>query len=110
MSDSNLTVFENNYLETIKRYRDLVETINEFEDTKKKVLKELKRAMEYYGVRSHEIDSADLQCKMTLVAPTESLTIDTKALRISKPDTYDELIEEFPKHTTRDSYVRVTFR
>ena len=102
----NITVFNNNYMATMQRYADLEETIKELENTKKEVRKELKKAMEFYNVRTIDNDII----RITIVPPTESVTIDTKALRISKPDIYDELIGSFPKRTTKDSYLRVTIK
>lgn len=106
MTESNITVFNNAYMATMQRYADLEQTIKELEQTKKDVRAELKRAMEDYNIRS--IDNDIL--RITVVPPTESVTIDTKALRIAKPDIYDRLIGEYPKRTTKDSYVRVTLK
>jgi len=106
MSESNVTVFNNNYMATMQRYADLEQTIKELEQTKKDVRAELKRAMEDYNIRS--IDNDIL--RITVVPPTESVTIDTKALRIAKPDIYDELIDAYPKRMTKDSYLRVTIK
>ena len=102
----NELVFSDKYLATMQRYADLETTIKELEDTKKKVRAEIQEAMEFYGVRSFENEIL----KLTLVAPSVSTTIDTSALRISDPDTYDKLIEVYPKKTERKQSLRVTVR
>ena len=103
---SNELTFSDKYIATLQRYADLETTIKELEDTKKKVRKEIQEAMEYYGIRSFDNDIL----KLTLVAPSVSTTIDTSALRISDPDTYERLIELYPKKTERKQSLRVTVR
>lgn len=102
----NELTFSDKYIATMQRYADLEKTIKELEDTKKKVRAEIQEAMEYHGIRSFENDIL----KLTLVAPSVSTTIDTAALRISDPDTYESLIETYPKKTERKQSLRVTIR
>ena len=102
----DITVFNNNYLATMQRYADLENTIKELTETKEKVRAEIQRAMEDYNIRSIENDIV----KITIVAPSVSTTIDTKALRISDPDTYDELLENYPKTIERKQSLRVTIK
>lgn len=106
MSENAITVFNNNYMATMQRYADLEQTIKDLDATKKKVRAELQRAMEDYGIRSIENDI----CKITVVAESDSITIDTSALRISKPDVYDDLVDAFPKHMHKNAFLRVTIK
>ena len=99
----DITLFNTNYLATMQRIADLEQTIKELEDTKDKVRAELLQAMEYYGLRS--IDNDILT--MTVVAPSVSTTIDTKAIRISDPDTYEDLLDKYPKVTERRQSLRI---
>lgn len=103
---SNEVAFSDKYIATLQRYADLETTIKELEDTKKKVRAEIQEAMEFYGIRSFDNDIL----KLTLVAPSVSTTIDTSALRISDPDTYERLIKLYPKKTERKQSLRVTVR
>lgn len=103
MSENALTVFETKYMATMQRIADLENTIKELTDTKDKVRAELQQAMEYYGLRSVDNDILTI----TLVAPSVSTTIDTKLLRISDPDTYEELIDTYPKVTERRQSIRI---
>ena len=103
---NNELVFNENYLATMKRYAELEQTVKELEDTKKKVRAEIQEAMESYGIRSVDNDFV----RITLVAPSTSISIDTAALRIARPDQYDELIGRFPKKTERRASIRVTIK
>ena len=67
---------------------------------------ELQEAMEFYGLRSVDNDILT----MTLVAPSVSTTIDTSALRREDPDTYDRLIEVYPKKTERRASIRMKLK
>ena len=106
MSENALTVFNDRYLATMQRYADLEKTIKELEETKKTVRKEILEAMDYYNIRSMENDIL----KLTVVAPSVSTTIDTTALRLQDPDTYDKLVEVYPKKTERRQSLRVTIK
>ena len=102
----NDVAFSDRYIATMQRYADLESTIKELEDTKKKVRREILEAMDFYGIKTFENDIL----KLTVVAPSSSTTIDASALRISDPDTYDTLIEKYPKVTERKQSLRVTLR
>lgn len=102
----DIALFNNNYMATMQRYADLEQTIKELTETKDKVRAEIQRAMEDYNIRSIDNDIV----KLTLVAPSISTTIDTKALRISDPDTYEDLLENYPKTTERKQSLRVTIK
>lgn len=102
----DIALFNNNYMATMQRYADLETTINELTETKEKVRDEIQRAMTDYGIISIENDIV----KITRVAPSVSTTIDTKAVRIADPDTYEDLIEKYPKVTHRRESLRVKIK
>lgn len=102
----NEITFNRNYLATMKRYAELEATVKELEMAKKAVRSEIKDAMKAYNVRS--VDNEYV--KITLVAPSTSVSIDTAALRIARPDQYDELMERFPKITKKDAHIRVAVK
>ena len=104
--DNNLGAFDNKYMVTMQKIADLEKTIKELDDTRKKVRAELQEAMEFYGLRSVDNDILTL----TLVAPSVSTTIDTSALRREDPDTYDRLIEVYPKKTERRQSLRMKLK
>ena len=104
--ENAVVTFENKYMVTMQKIADLEKTIKELDDTKKKVRAELQEAMEFYGIRSVDNDILT----MSLVAPSVSTTIDTTALRMEDPDTYDRLIEVYPKTTERRASVRIKIK
>lgn len=106
MSENNIEVFGERYLATMQRYAELEKTIKELNETKDNVRAELKDAMEHYGIRS--IDNEYV--KITLVAPSVSVSLDSAALRIARPDQYEELVQRFPKRIERKSSLRVTVK
>ena len=63
-------------------------------------------AMEKYGIKTFENDIL----KLTYVAETSTVGIDTKAFQREYPDTYEEILEKYPKETTRSAYVKITPR
>ena len=102
----DVALFNNNYMATMQRYADLDATIKELTETRDTVRAEIQRAMQDYNVVSIDNDIM----KITRVAPSVSTTIDTKALRIADPDTYEELLDKFPKSTHRKESLRITFK
>ena len=104
--DNNLVVFSDKYMVTMQKIADLERTIKELDDTRKKARAELQEAMEFYGLRSVDNDILTL----TLVAPSVSTTIDTTALRMEDPDTYERLIEVYPKKTERRQSLRMKLK
>lgn len=101
--ERNELTFNENYLATMQRYAELEKTVKELEDTKKKVRAEIQEAMESYGVRSVDNDYLHI----TVVAPSFSKSVDTAALKIAKPDLYEELVEKYPKVLERRASLRV---
>ena len=104
--EKNELTFNENYLATMQRYADLEKTVKELEETKKNVRAEIQEAMEAYGVRS--VDNEFM--KITIVSPSYSKTIDTAAMRIAKPDLYDELMDRFPKVIEKKASLRVKLK
>ena len=101
-----MTVFGERYLALLKEYADLERTVKELEKEKKETREKIMNAMDENGIKSFENELL----KMTIVAPSVSTTIDTSALRMNDPDTYDKLIEVYPKTTERRQSLRVTLR
>ena len=74
-------------------------------DKKRKDVKaEICEAMEKNGIKAFENDIL----KLTYVAGTATVSIDTKALQKEDPDLYEELYEKYNKETKRSAYVKVT--
>jgi len=104
--ENNVALFEQKYLDALKEYAELEKAVKELDEKKKTARAELLEAMGKYGVRSFENDFL----KVTVVAPSISKTINTTELRREDPDTYDKLLETYPKVTERRESLRVTVR
>lgn len=102
----NQITFEKNYLATMQRYAELEKTVKELQETQKQVRAEIKDAMKHYNVRSVENDFV----KITRVESSTSVTIDTAAIRMARPEQYEELLARFPKTTHRESHIRVVVK
>ena len=104
---SNEIIFKNNNLAALQRYADLEKTAKEIENEKKKLRNELLDAMRKNNLVGCEINIANEVLKITRVAPSSSKSINMKLLRISDPDTYDELLDRYPKTSDRAEHIRV---
>lgn len=104
--DNNLTVFSDKYLMMMKQIAAHEMELKKLKEESDEMRYKLMEAMEANNIRSFENDIL----KMTLVAPSVSTTIDTKALRLRDPDTYEELLDEYPKVTERRQSIRITIK
>src|SRR5690606_10309919 len=103
---NEVQVFQNQYLAKMQELQQLVNHKKELEKTEKQIKKELEQAMNEYNIRS--IDKEYL--KITRVEANETVTIDLAAMKKKEPDIYDELLEDYPKVTKRNAYVRFTVK
>ena len=102
----DLTVFSDKYLTMMKQIAAHEMELKKLKEESDEMRYKLMEAMDANNIRSFENDIL----KMTLVAPSVSTTIDTKALRLQDPDTYEELLEEYPKVTERRQSIRITIK
>lgn len=79
---------------------------NELELQEKKI-KEIILA----GMQDNGIDSIDNDIvRINLIPESESVAIDTKALRTKDPDLYRELMEKYNRRTKKSAHVRITVK
>ena len=94
--------------ELIKFEEKYVEQFNKLSELKKQMddLEKIEKSMDKYGVNSVKTD------KITITRVAESVTtsIDLKALKDSEPDCYEGLLEDYPKVTTKKSYIKFTVK
>lgn len=102
-TNDNMIMFTNGYLAQMERLADLEKTKKEMEDTSKRIRKELLEAMKYYNLMAVDNDYITI----TRVAPSSSLSINSKALKLAEPDLYFELEEKYPKLTERAESIRI---
>ena len=103
MSNENnqVQVFEQQHMEVFQKLSDVVKTKKQLEEQEKKVKEDLEKAMDAYDIKS--IDNQFL--KITRVNGSTSTSIDLKALEEKEPKLYGELLEDYPKVTTKKSYL-----
>jgi len=103
---SNVTSFENKYLAVMAEIQALTKQEKEYAAKVKDLKVGLEKAMDEHNIKS--IDNEFL--KITRVAPSESTSIDLKAMKEKEPDLHEELLEDYPKVTKRKAYVRFTVK
>ena len=103
MSNENnqVQVFEQQHMQVFKQLADITKTKKQIEDQEKKVKADLEKAMDAYDIKS--IDNQFL--KITRVNGSTSTSIELKALEEKEPKLYGELLEDYPKVTTKKSYL-----
>ena len=103
MSNENnqVQVFEQQHMQVFKQLADITKTKKQIEDQEKKVKADLEKAMDANDIKS--IDNQFL--KITRVNGSTSTSIDLKALEEKEPKLYGELLEDYPKVTTKKSYL-----
>ena len=103
---NQVQVFENKYLAQMQQLQQLVSQKKELEKIEKDIKKELEEAMNKYNIKS--IDNEFL--KITRVEACELVSIDIKEMKKKEPELYEELLEDYPKVTKRNAYVRFTVK
>lgn len=84
----------------------LEKQVKDLQNKQKTLKADLEKAMDEYNIKS--IDNEYL--KITRVAESTSTSIDLKALQKKEPALYGELLEDYPKVTTRKAYVKITVK
>lgn len=82
--------------------RDVLIQKKKMEESEKKLKAEIKEVLDKYGVKS--ISTPVL--KITNVEGSKSTTIDLDAFKKLEPETYAKLLKDYPKVTTRASYLK----
>lgn len=100
-NQTEVQVFENQYLQAFKQLSEITKTKKQLEEQEKKVKSQLEKAMDEYEIKS--IDNEFL--KITRVAASSSTSIDLKALEEKEPKLHQELLEDYPKVTNRKAYL-----
>lgn len=96
--EKNLALFEE--LATISKVK------KEIEEQEKSIKEQLLIRMENSGVVS--VDNEFI--RINYIAPSESVSLDTKSLRAEEPELYHELEQRFNKRTKRAAYIRFTVK
>lgn len=99
--NTQIQVFEKQHLQLFKKIADISKAKKQLEEQEAKVKQELEEAMNAYDIKS--IDNQFI--KITRVKESTSTTVDLKALKEKEPKLYDELLEDYPKTTSKKAYL-----
>ncbi len=101
--ENNLKVFEQDNLVVFKNLSELAKQKKAIEKQEKEAKKQIKTAMDKYGVESFKNDFVTI----SNVAGSSSTTIDIAKMQEKEPDLYENLMRDYPKTTTRSGYVKI---
>ena len=101
-----LSTFDQHYMGDMQSYSALDHTIKQLTEKRDVFKSNLLEAMEKYDVKSIDNDVV----KITRVNPSESITVDLKEVKKQEPDTYDDLLADYPKITQRKGSIRITVK
>lgn len=103
---TEMTAFEQKNLVAFEQLRELAVARKSLEKQEKKIKDDLTFAMELNGITSIDNDYV----RISHIAETESVSLDTKAFRQDDPDLYNEVMEKYNKRTKKKAYVRITVK
>lgn len=98
---NEVQVFEQQHMEVFQKLSDVVKTKKHLEDQEKRFKEQLEKAMDQYDIKS--IDNHFV--KITRVNGSTSTSVDLKAMQEKEPKLYGELLEDYPKVSTKKSYL-----
>ena len=98
---NEIQVFENQHLQVFKQLAEVTKIKKQLEDQEKKIKEDLEKAMDFYEIKSFE----NQYIKITRVNGSTSTTVDLKEMQKEEPKLYAELLEDYPKVTTRKPYL-----
>lgn len=103
---TEMTAFEQKNLAAFEQLRELTNAKKSLEEQEKKIKDDLTFAMELNGITSIDNDYV----RISHIAETESVALDTKAFRQDDPDLYNEVMNKYNKRTKKKAYVRITVK
>lgn len=104
METTAIQVFEQKYMKVFQNLSDLKKEQDRLADIEKKTKAYIEKAMDEYGITSVKNDLITI----TRIEASESKSIDLTELSKKEPKLYGELLEDYPKVSTKKAYVRFT--
>jgi hypothetical protein len=103
---TELTPFENRYLQVMQDLATLTRKEKALAESNKQLKAQLEVAMDANDIKS--IDNEYL--KITRVAASSTTSIDLKKLEKQEPNLHKELLDDYPKVNNRKSHVKFTVK
>lgn len=101
--ENNIVLFEQKALAFFNRLAEYKLVREKMDAEEKKLKAAIEAAMTEYDIKSFKNDVVTI----TRIEPTESRTIDVKALEQKENGLYLELLADYPKVTKREGYIRI---
>lgn len=103
---NTLEKFEYKNLALFQQLADITRYKKEIERQEKEAKEALLIAMENHSIKSVDNDIV----KVSYIDASESVTLDTKALRAADPELYRELLNKYNKRTTKSPYIKIAVK
>lgn len=103
---NELILFEEQGLQAFKALSELTKEKKKLENEEKEIKKYLEEKMEEFNIKSFDNEFI----KITRVEGSESVSIDLNELERQESSLYQELLNDYPKISKRNPYVRFTVR
>lgn len=104
METTAIQVFEKKYMTVFQSLSDLKKEQEKLDELEKQVKADIEKAMDEYGITSVK----NSLITITRIEASESKSIDLTELSKKEPKLYAELLEDYPKVSTKKAYVRFT--
>ena len=104
--ENELVLFEQKSIDVMRKLSELNAEKKRIEKLDEELRDKLNKAMTEYGITNFKNDYVSI----TAVAPSESVSVDLKALEKAEPECYKGLLEDYPKVTKKKGYVRITVK
>jgi predicted phage-related endonuclease len=101
-----LEKFEHKNMMLFQKLADITRYKKELEKQEKEAKEALLIAMENHNVTA--IDNEIV--KVNYIDATESVALDTRALRAAEPELYRKLMDKYNKRTARKPYIKITVK
>lgn len=98
--------FDNKYMSLMAQYSLLDRLIKDSTAQQKKMKEDLFEAMKKYNIQSIDND----YIKTSVVKESKTTSVDLKKLQEKEPKLYGELLEDYPKVSTRAGHIKVTVK
>lgn len=99
-----IQIFEEKNLSAFQQLAEISRTKKALDAQEKELKEKLLIAMENHNIASIDNDII----RISYIAESESVTLDTKALLADDPDTYHALERKYNKRTKKKAYIRFT--
>lgn len=104
--ENNVKLFESKTLSVMQKLSALKKEQDRLAEIEKQAKDAIQQAMEEYGIISFKNDYVTI----SNVAESTTTTIDLKSLEAAEPDLYADLLADYPKTTTKKSYIRIQIK